>query len=63
MVLKLHMQHDQAAGFQNDEIQHGQESKIKWPLLLKIAKPIKSTLIQHHMVYLAEILHGALVGP
>ena len=28
MVLKFHMQHDKAAGLQNDEIQHDQESKM-----------------------------------
>ena len=37
MVLKFHMQHDEAAGLQNDKIQSGQESNIK------IAKPLKST--------------------
>ena len=41
MVLKFHMQHDKAAGLQNDRIQAGWESI--WPLLLKIAKPLKST--------------------
>ena len=28
MVLKFHMQHDKAAGLQNDEIQYGWESKM-----------------------------------
>ena len=28
MVLKLHMQHDKAAGLQNDKIQAGRESKM-----------------------------------
>ena len=28
----------------------------KWPLLLKIAKPLKSTFLQNHLIYLAEIL-------
>ena len=41
MVLKFHMQHDKAAGLQNNKIQVGRESI--WPLLLKIAKPLKST--------------------
>ena len=41
MVLKFYMQHDKAAGLQNDKIKAGQESV--WPLLLKIAKPLKST--------------------
>ena len=49
MVLKFHMQHDEAAGCKNDEIQPGRESKR--PLLLKIAKQIKSTIIQNHLVY------------
>ena len=35
----------------------------KWPLLLKIAKPLKSQLfLRNHLVYLAEILYRALVG-
>ena len=33
MVLKFHMQHNKAAGIQNDKIQAGRESI--WPLLLK----------------------------
>ena len=41
MVLKFHMQHDKAAGLQNDKIQASRESM--WPLLLKIAKLLKST--------------------
>ena len=41
MVLKFHMQHDKAQWLQNDKIQAGRESI--WPLLLKIAKPLKST--------------------
>ena len=28
MVIKLHMQHDQILGLQNDEIQGGRESKM-----------------------------------
>ena len=28
MVLKFHIQHGEAAGLQNDEIQAGQESKM-----------------------------------
>ena len=43
MVLKFLMQHDKAAGRQNDKIQAGGESI--WPLLLKIAKPLKSTFL------------------
>ena len=42
MVLTFHMQLDKAAGLQNDTIHAGRESI--WPLLLKIAKPLKSTL-------------------
>ena len=41
MVLKFHMQHDEAAGLQNDKIQAGRNQI--WPLLLKIANPLKST--------------------
>ena len=41
MVLKFHMQHEKAAGLQNDKIQAGWESI--WQLLLKIAKQLKST--------------------
>ena len=41
MVIKFHMQHDKDAGLQNDKIQAGRESI--WPLLLKIAKPLKSS--------------------
>ena len=41
MVLKFYLQHDKAAGLQNNKIQAGRESI--WPLLLKIAKPLKST--------------------
>ena len=40
MVLKFHMQHDMAAGLQNDKIHAGRESI--WPLLVKIAKSLKS---------------------
>ena len=36
MVIKFHMQHNKAAGLQNDEIQASRESK--WLLLLKIAR-------------------------
>ena len=36
----------------------------KWPLLLKIANPLKSFFfLQNHLVHLAEILYRALVGP
>ena len=41
MVLKFHMHYDEANGLQNDKIQSGRESI--WSLLLKIAKPLKST--------------------
>ena len=54
MILKFPMQHDQAAGLQNDKIQPGGEQK--WPLYLKIAKAIKSFSS-------GRILYGALVGP
>ena len=40
MVLKFQMQHDKAAGLQNDLIQAGRESI--WPGIAKIAKPLKS---------------------
>ena len=47
MVLKFRMQHNEAAGLQNDQIEPGRGSKKKKkkkePLLLKIAKPLKST--------------------
>ena len=59
MVLKFHMQHDKAAGLQNDKFQAGRESI--WPLLLKIAKPLKSIFLPN--IYLAEILYRALVAP
>ena len=61
MVLKFFMQHDEAAALQSDEIKPGRDQK--WPLLLKIAKQIKSTFFQNHMIYLAEILYRVLVGP
>ena len=41
MVLKFQMQYDKSAGLQNDNIQAGGVSI--WLLLLKIAKPLKST--------------------
>ena len=41
MVLKFHMQHDKAAGLQNNKSRLVRNKK--WPLLLKIAKPLKST--------------------
>ena len=34
-----------------------------WPLLLKIAKLLKSPFSQNGWVYLAEILYEILVGP
>ena len=40
MILKFHMQHDKAAGLQKNKIQAAREQI--WPLLLKIAKPLKS---------------------
>ena len=43
------MQHDQAAGLQNDKIQPGGEQK--WPLYLKIAKAIKSFSSELHGIY------------
>ena len=43
MVLNFHMQHDKAAGLQNDQIPAGWESR--WLLLLKIAKPLKSNFL------------------
>ena len=41
MVLKFHMQHDEAAGLQNDDILPGRGSKMA--AVAKIAIPIKST--------------------
>ena len=43
MILKFHMQHDKAAGPQKNNIQAARESDM--PLLLKIAKPRKSTFL------------------
>ena len=40
MALKFHMQHDKAAGLQNDKIQAGWDSKMA--AVGKIAKPLKS---------------------
>ena len=59
MVLKFHMQHDQTAGLQNDRIQLSRESKTA--TMAKISKT-NILFIQKHLVYLAEILFGALVG-
>ena len=63
MVLKFHMPHDKAAGLQNEKIQAGWESI--WTLLLKIAKPLKSTFPPEpiNKLYLAEILCRALLAP
>ena len=41
MVLKFDMQHNEAAGPQNNKIKAGQESKMA--AVTKIAKPLKST--------------------
>ena len=35
----------------------------EWLLLLKETKPINQLFLQNHMVYLAEILYLAFVGP
>ena len=53
MVLKFYMQHDQAAGLQNDKTQAGRQSK-----LVAVAKPLKSTFPPEHLMYLAEILYS-----
>ena len=41
MTLKFHMQHDKAGGLQKNKIQAAREGL----LLLKIAKPLKSTFL------------------
>ena len=53
MVLKFHMQHKKAAGPQNEKIRV--VGNQKWPLLLKIAKPLKSTFSPEQLDF-AEIL-------
>ena len=42
MILKFHMQHDKAAGIQENNIQAALESNMA-AILLEIAKPLKST--------------------
>ena len=60
MVLKFHMKPDQTAGLLNDKIQLGQ--KFKMAAITKITKTNKINFyLQNHLVYLAEILYGALV--
>ena len=61
MVLKFHMQHDEAAGLQNDKIQAGRESKMT--TATKNSLYLKSTFLQNYLIYLAEILYRALVAP
>ena len=51
MVLKFHMQHDKAAGLQNNKIQGGRESIMA--AVAKIAKPLNQLFLQNHSVYLA----------
>ena len=57
MVLKFHVLHGKAAGLPNAKIQAGQESI--WPLLLKIAKPLRSTFLLNNLIYWVEILYRA----
>ena len=61
MVLRFHMQHDQTLGLQNDQILLGRESKMATNA--KNSKTSKSTFSPEGMVYLADILYEALMGP
>ena len=61
MVPKFHMWNDEAAGLKNDKTPPGRESKLA--AVAKVAEPIKSTFLQNHLTYLAEILYRALFGP
>ena len=57
---KFHMQHDEAAGLQNDEISLVEHQT--WSLLLKIAKPLNSAFSSEPLdIYLTEILYRALI--
>ena len=44
MVLKILMQHEDAAELQNRKLSLVENQK--WPLLLKVAKPLKATFSQ-----------------
>ena len=50
MVLKFHLQHGKAAGLQNDKF--NLVGNQKWPLLLKIAKPLKSIFFSRTTWYI-----------
>ena len=55
MVLKFHMQHNKAAGLQNDKIQAGRESKVA--TVAKNSKTTNQLFLQNHLIYLAETLY------
>ena len=57
MNLKFHMQHDQTPRLRSPV------KNSRWPPILKIAKLIKSALLQNGLIYLAEMLYEVLVGP
>ena len=63
MVLKLHMQHDQTLGTQNDKIQRGQESMIAASAKISKTNKIKSFFLQNGLVYLVDIMYEAVKGP
>ena len=55
MILKFHMQHDKAAGLQQ-KIKFRLLGNQIWPLLQKIAKPLKSVFLLNHLIYLASFV-------
>ena len=65
VFLKFHMQHDESAGLQNDEIQPCQVVKNqKWPLLLKIiAHPKWLPLLYKCRDYAGPKFSGKVMSP
>ena len=63
MVLKFHMQHDQTLRLQNDKIPLGRESKMAANAKNSKTDKINFFFNQNGMVYLADILYEALMGP
>ena len=63
MVLKFHMQHDEAAGLQKDKIQTARE--LKMAAGARIAKPFNQLFSSEPLdtVYLAETLYRTLGQP
>ena len=61
LILKIYMQHDKAAGLQKNKFRL--LGNQKWPLLLKIAKPLKSTFPPEPFDMFVKKLDRALVAP